>query len=135
MNFCNILIFLFIFKESAVQLSYRSQHLTPIFEINQLLIFSRNLWEVVFTYERGLITPYHPSLSLIDKLMDGRLIKGYRNYSIHTLSTLRNILLIPWHEWNKLFANEKGTRCILLVIARVLFFTKNSIRTSFELFM
>ncbi len=30
-----------------------------------------------------------------------------------------------------LLANEKGARCILLVIAWVLIFTKNSIQTSF----
>ena len=38
--------------------------------------------------------------------MDNKLRKGCRNYSINTLSTLRNILLIPWYEWNKLLVNE-----------------------------
>ena len=52
-----------------------------------------------------------------------------------TLSKPHNFAQIPWYKWRKVLANEKGARSILLVIARVLFFSKNSIRTSFELFI
>ena len=70
--------------------------------------------------------------------MDNKFIRAnllrFNSSYVHDMFTICNFLIINWYDWRKVLANEKGARCILLVIAGVLIFTKNSIRTSFELF-